>query len=448
MEIIARKDWNLRRRVWIALDFALSSLAILLAYALQPGFDIGWTSSNPLQPGAFAAALIFPWLVLLASHVAGLHDPIGDRRPWLAILRISLAVLVALALFLLFLYVTALQQLGRSILSRAFIFSVAMLWGARLLLWTLARATPRRVGYYLEPERAARFRHFVDGHFFVAEFVAFAHDVVQRTAADVVDSFLRERVDEMVVSAGDISAFSRAVWLECLNRGLQVTEVAIFIEREYYMVPCDEIAIDWFLGIDLKWIHPFYHRVKRVVDFFAAGLAAVFTLPVMLLAALAIRLTSRGPILYSQMRAGFKGQPFRLWKLRTMKLDAETSGAQWAAKSDPRVTAIGRLLRRTRIDELPQLWNVILGEMSFIGPRPERPELVARIATEVELFPQRHWVKPGITGWAQINYPYGASINDAREKLSYDLYYIKNSSLLLDMQIALRTIGAVMKGSR
>jgi lipopolysaccharide/colanic/teichoic acid biosynthesis glycosyltransferase len=131
-----------------------------------------------------------------------------------------------------------------------------------------------------------------------------------------------------------------------------------------------------------------------------------------------------------------------------MRTDAEISGARWATQNDLRVTQVGRFLRKTRLDELPQFMNVLRGEMSLIGPRPERPEFVEWLTAEIPLFPQRHWIKPGITGWAQINYPYGASIDDAREKLCYDLYYLKNTSLLLDLHIALRTIGTIMKGSR
>ncbi|HTQ30691.1 MAG TPA: sugar transferase, partial [Opitutaceae bacterium] len=193
---------------------------------------------------------------------------------------------------------------------------------------------------------------------------------------------------------------------------------------------------------------PFYHRFKRLLDVFAALIIGTLLSPVLLVAVLAIWLESGKPVLYSQIRMGFRGQPYRILKLRTMRRDAEKSGAQWAAQKDDRVTRVGRLLRKTRIDELPQLWNVLRGEMSFIGPRPERPEFVAKLTPEIPLFPQRHWVQPGITGWAQINYPYGATVEDAREKLCYDLYYIKNSSLLLDLHIAMRTIGAVMKGSR
>jgi len=166
----------------------------------------------------------------------------------------------------------------------------------------------------------------------------------------------------------------------------------------------------------------------------------------MLIAAIAIKLDTRGPVFYSQTRTGLSGVTFRLYKFRTMVKDAEKSGPRWTKKDDPRITRVGRFLRSTRIDELPQLWNVLLGEMSFIGPRPERPDFNAELEAAIPYYDLRHLVKPGITGWAQVLYPYGASVEDAREKLQYDLYYIKNYSVMLDLVILIRTLRAVGRG--
>ena len=161
-----------------------------------------------------------------------------------------------------------------------------------------------------------------------------------------------------------------------------------------------------------------------------------------------MRLESKGPSLYSQDRVGRFQQHFRIYKLRSMVQNAETNGAQWAAAADARVTRVGRFLRFTRLDEIPQFWNVLRGDMSLVGPRPERPEFVELLSAQIPFYSHRHVVKPGLTGWAQINYPYGASIEDANNKLKYDLYYMKRASLLLDLQIGLRTLGAMMRGSR
>jgi len=184
-------------------------------------------------------------------------------------------------------------------------------------------------------------------------------------------------------------------------------------------------------------------RLKRLGDVLVSSTLLLLTLPLLLIAALLIRLEDSGPVLYSQLRSGLHGAAFRLWKLRSMRMDAERHGAQWVGKGDPRITRIGRLLRLTRIDELPQLCAVLTGEMSLIGPRPERPEFEAELERQIPHYRLRHWMKPGLSGWAQVNYPYGASVEDAANKLSYDLYYLRNFSFWLDLLILFKTIRLV-----
>jgi exopolysaccharide biosynthesis polyprenyl glycosylphosphotransferase len=378
-------------------------------------------------------------------HVAGLHDPIGDRRLWQAFLRVAAAVGAAIALWLLLFYIVFFQQLGRTILLRTFLFSFLLLGGVRFLLWRLAGATPRKIGCYMSPGDEATFRELIAKSNLPVDVFVADEGSTQCGAGNVADDFAQSGVEEVVVVS---QAAQQEVWMACLNRGIQVTDLVVFVEREYYKVPCEIISISWFLQFDLKWGHPYYFRAKRVLDVMVALIGIALSFPVIAFAGLAIILKSGSPVFYSQMRVGFQGRPYRIWKLRTMRNDAEKGGARWASSGDSRVTAVGRFLRRTRIDELPQFWNVLKGEMSVIGPRPERPEFVEQLANEIPMYPQRHWLKPGITGWAQINYPYGASVHDAREKLCYDLYYLKKASLLLDVHIALRTLGVVMKGSR
>ena len=170
----------------------------------------------------------------------------------------------------------------------------------------------------------------------------------------------------------------------------------------------------------------------------------VTTLPLILLFALLVKLESKGPAFYRQQRVGLFGQNFMIPKLRSMRQDAEAHGAKWAEKDDPRITRVGRFIRTVRIDELPQLWSVLKGEMSFVGPRPERPQFVHELEAELPYYAERHMVKPGITGWAQINYPYGASMADSRRKLEYDLYYAKNYSPFLDVLILLQTARVIL----
>ncbi len=198
--------------------------------------------------------------------------------------------------------------------------------------------------------------------------------------------------------------------------------------------------------------HGHYADVYQpLLNLVIAAVGLVLMLPFMLLTALAMRLSSPGPIFYSQTRVGMNGVPFTLYKFRSMRVDAEaTTGAVWAAKDDPRVTPVGRIIRKIRFDELPQLFNVLRGEMSVVGPRPERPEFVRTLSEAIPYYPHRHSVRPGITGWAQINYTYGDTLEDTIVKLEYDLYYIKNMSLSLDIYIVFHTLKTMLlsRGSR
>lgn len=232
-----------------------------------------------------------------------------------------------------------------------------------------------------------------------------------------------------------------ALILARLN-GTPIFSLSDFFESFLFLVPVNEINNDWFIRAEgFTMLHSSVNvRLKRALDIIAALLLLVVTLPICILTAVIIKCVSRGPILFSQTRVGLKGEPFTLYKFRTMVLGSESDGAQWAQSNDERIILFGRFLRATRIDELPQCWNILKGEMSIIGPRPERPEFTERLGEEIPYYDLRHIVKPGLTGWAQVSYPYGASVEDALRKLQYDLYYIKNYSLILDLNILLRTV--------
>ena len=209
----------------------------------------------------------------------------------------------------------------------------------------------------------------------------------------------------------------------------------------------EDITPSWLIFSQGFKITTCYKLVKRAVDIVCSLFGLVVFAPFAPLVMLAIKLDSPGPILFSQERVGQDDIPFVLYKLRTMRQDAEKgTGAVWAAKVDPRVTRLGGILRKSRIDEIPQLINVLKGEMSLVGPRPERPEFVAKLKESIPYYSERHCVKPGVTGWAQVRYPYGASVQDSLEKLRYDLYYIKNISLIFDIRILFKTISVVMLG--
>jgi exopolysaccharide biosynthesis polyprenyl glycosylphosphotransferase len=231
-------------------------------------------------------------------------------------------------------------------------------------------------------------------------------------------------------------------------RGLRIYDLTDFYERFLFKLPVLNLRDSWLIlahGFDLMH-HTIQLRAKRVIDVVLSFALMLALSPVMIVTAIAIKLDSKGPVFYRQMRTGLNGVTFRLYKFRTMVENAEKFGARWTEKKDPRITRVGRFLRSTRIDELPQLWNVLLGEMSFIGPRPERPDFNDELEAAIPYYDLRHLVKPGITGWAQVLYPYGASVEDAREKLQYDLYYIKNYSVMLDLVILIRTLRVVLVG--
>ncbi len=256
-------------------------------------------------------------------------------------------------------------------------------------------------------------------------------------------------VDEIVIAADDRhKSFPFDEVIECKMSGIEVIDRVTFYERQL-----GKINIDLLRPSDIIFLDGFSHAVlksysKRMFDIAASSVILALASPLILIAAVVVYLESGGrdPIFYRQERVGRNGRIFEVIKFRSMRVDAEKHGVQWAKKNDPRVTAVGGFLRKTRIDELPQLFNVFRGDMSFVGPRPERPQFVEELNTQIPYFAMRHRVNPGITGWAQVSYPYGASLRDAKEKLQYDLYYIKNYSLFLDLTIIFQTMQVVLWG--
>jgi exopolysaccharide biosynthesis polyprenyl glycosylphosphotransferase len=235
--------------------------------------------------------------------------------------------------------------------------------------------------------------------------------------------------------------------LHAQQRGVDLVSMPALYEMVRQRVPVDHLPDDWLIGslLDTVRSRDASRVLKRAADV-AGGLAGLVVYaaawPII---ALAIRLGSPGPIHYSQVRVGQAGHPFRLVKFRTMVPDAEANGPRWANANDPRVTRVGRFLRRTRLDELPQVLNVVRGEMSLVGPRPERPEFVAWLEREIPFYGARLMIRPGLTGWAQVNHPYGESMLDAKAKLEYDLYYIKHRSMLFDLRILFRTVWTILR---
>ncbi len=273
-------------------------------------------------------------------------------------------------------------------------------------------------------------------------------DLEGKSLAEYVNE---NRVDELVIAYDDRRRKMPMVdLLDCKMQGVHVIDLLTFYERETYKLKLDVMDRSWLIFSDGFQSGTYALWLKRLLDISVSGIILLMTLPIMLIAAMVIKLESKGGIFYSQKRVGLGGKAFSVYKFRSMVSDAEKNGAQWATKNDCRITKVGSFIRLTRIDELPQLFNVLKGDMSFVGPRPERPEFVDQFCERIEFYSERHRVKPGITGWAQVCYPYGASENDAFEKLQYDLYYAKNNSLFLDLMIILQTVEVIVwqKGAR
>jgi lipopolysaccharide/colanic/teichoic acid biosynthesis glycosyltransferase len=250
-------------------------------------------------------------------------------------------------------------------------------------------------------------------------------------------------VDGIAVS--EASSLDEALLQELLarrSRGTSVCSLVIWAEQHLQRVPPELFSSRWLVQAEGFELQPgrWGWRLKRLGDVVVASLLLVLSAPVLLLAALLIRLEDGGAVFYGQWRTGLYGEPLRIWKLRSMGREAEHQGAQWAQRDDPRITRTGAWMRKLRLDELPQLVSVLKGEMSLIGPRPERPELEEELEQQIPHYRVRHWVRPGLSGWAQVCYPYGASIEDSRMKLSYDLYYLRTANLALDGLILIKTL--------
>lgn len=266
-------------------------------------------------------------------------------------------------------------------------------------------------------------------------------------------ALIRERQVALVVASKDLESqkeFVRMVF-EVLPLGVTFTDFAQFYETLTGKIPISLISEIWFLENIMESNRRVFKIAKRGIDIVGAVLLGIPALVSCPFVALFIKLETRGPAIIRQLRVGENGKPFTLYKFRSMVALtpsglAETGGAEWARDHDARITRVGSILRKTRIDELPQLWNVLRGELSFIGPRPERPEFVEQLKLEIPFYDVRHFVRPGLSGWAQINFPYGSSAEDATKKLQYDLYYIKNRSLILDITIALKTLLVMASG--
>jgi exopolysaccharide biosynthesis polyprenyl glycosylphosphotransferase len=267
------------------------------------------------------------------------------------------------------------------------------------------------------------------------------------SSEDSLEQFCaREGIDWIVLDHAVDSEKTQI--LDLLATGVSIFSLVQFWENFFQKIPAHCIDNSWLIRLDLKLRNPFTHKLRRLMDFLLASCCLILSFPFLVLIALIIVLESGLPIFFAQERVGAFGKTYRMYKLRTMKVDAEASGAKWASFQDDRITHVGHFLRKFRIDEIPQFWNIMKGEMSIVGPRPERPEFIDQLRQKVPHWSSRNLLKPGLTGWAQILHTYSSDISSSEEKLAYDLYYLKNASFLLDLEIILSTLRSLTKGSR
>ncbi len=439
-----------------AVDVLLLMLAAEFGWVIrarQIGMTIEPMATRLPQLLAFAFAL---QIALIAVGAYGVASFLSLR---FAAARLAVAIVLGVSFLSILFFLVPPLALWRSNLAYATVIAAVLLVVVRAVLGRALGSDTfkRRIIVLGAGQRAARIGALAaqpGSNVVVAGYVAMGE-----ANPIVADAIPRDRIPNLAAHVVDNGASEVVLALEerrnalplkdllrVKTTGVTVSEISSFLERETGRIDLNSVNPSWLIFSDgFASGRMLSSAFKRAFDVAASLLLLILTLPVILITALAIKLESKGPAFYRQRRVGLYNEGFDIIKLRSMRQDAEVAGkAVWAEKDDPRITRIGRFIRKVRIDELPQTWTVLKGEMSFVGPRPERPQFVEQLEQQLPYYAERHMVKPGITGWAQINYPYGASIEDSRHKLEYDLYYAKNYSPFLDLLILLQTLRVVI----
>lgn len=436
--------------------------------AIHLGAAIRLDPAGIQQIGSLAArGAIFAIVMVVSLAALGLYRRDTPEGNWAYYAKFLAAFVVGWVGMTLVFYVYPALFLGRGAFGIAFLLALS---GAALLRMIFFRVVDQKalqrrvlvlgtgsraaaVGNLLQENQTEHKFHLIGYLPLAAKSQAVDSAKVLHESDSLISIVYRHAVDEIVVGVRDRrnGGIPMAELMQCKVEGVEVTDLSTFFERETGQVQLDCLNASWLVFSDGFKHSSYKYVVKRIFDVVVSLILLVLALPIMALAALLIFLESGAPIFYRQERVGEFGRTFQILKFRSMRADAENEGApQWARKDDDRVTSVGRVIRLLRIDELPQIFNVLRGHMSFVGPRPERPFFVKELAQKIPYYLSRHTVKPGITGWAQISFPYGASVKDAVKKLQFDLYYAKNHSLFLDVLILLQTVQVVLfgKGAR
>jgi len=400
----------------------------------------------------------FSMMMLGAMISVGVYGPDSLRSMRFACARLLVAISLGIIALSFVDFLLGAHNFWRSTLAYGMALAIVLLILNRMIVGGILGTSSfrRRVLVLGAGPRAHRLRLLAErpesgfvivGYVGMSENAPVVQEAIARTAIHNLTGFVENLgVSEVVLALEERrNALPLKDLLRIKTAGVHVNDFSSFIERETGRVDLDTVNPSWLIFSDgFSSGRAVSSVAKRGFDILASALLLALTAPVIVLFAIIVKIDSKGPAFFRQNRVGLYGQNFDVIKLRSMRTDAEAAGAQWATQNDPRVTRVGRFIRKVRIDELPQTWSVLKGEMSFVGPRPERPEFVADLEDQLPYYAERHMVKPGITGWAQVNYPYGASIEDSRHKLEYDLYYAKNYTPFLDLLIILQTIRVVL----
>jgi len=395
-------------------------------------------------------------VVLLISHWFDLYDPSNFNAKWEQVFRLLLVLgLVALSLAAVgFLFPHSLPGHGSSLIGLIILTFALFIWRGTYA-WLSQRPYLRERVYVLGTgERAQRLVNGLRTRSELSvEVAGWSGNLEGPVTRESIAAHLMElagpgEIHRVIVAMPDRrGTFPVNELLKLRLEGVKIEEATSWLEKISGKIEVEHLNPSWLLFADGFRCSAGFSLLRRVASFMASALLLIIVLPVIPFVILAIKLDSAGPVLYRQKRVGRAGVIFHCHKFRTMRKDAEAdTGATWAGDDDPRITRVGRFLRISRLDEIPQLWNVLRGDMGFVGPRPERPEFIEWLSREIPFYPLRHCVSPGITGWAQIRYKYGNTQEDAKQKLQYDLYYIKNMSLGLDLFIMFQTIKIVLLG--
>ncbi|MHB1331541.1 MAG: TIGR03013 family XrtA/PEP-CTERM system glycosyltransferase [Sulfuriferula sp.] len=445
----------------MGLDIAVMVASIYLGISVRFMESEGNLPSSlgPILPKASSFALV----MILIMTIFGMYSGEWMAGARAVTLRITASFATGFVVMSLLFYLFPDMLLGRGAFLFSLLFALIGVTITRIafIKWSNLDAFKKRVLVLGSGSRAAKVDHLIQSMSSTrsVQIIGYlplqgSHHYVEHSRVIHDNSGLGEivtkyNIHEIVIAVRDRRDGGLPVseLLECKLRGINIIELSSFFERENGQLQLESLNASWIILSEGFKQGLARDTVKRIFDLVVSLVIVLISLPAMVLTALAIYLESGGPVLYRQERVGQHGKPFTIMKFRSMRNDAEQDGKpRWADKDDDRTTRVGRFIRRVRLDELPQLFNVFMGHMSFVGPRPERPYFVNELTRQLPYYNSRHTVKPGITGWAQVCYAYGASVEDAVEKLQYDLYYVKNHTLFLDMMVLFQTVQVVLRG--